>query len=129
MSEKIINSYEIRASLGMTQKEFGERIGVTRDTVALWESNNAERRTKPRQAHVLKMMEIQKEQSEKDPEEVIKTPFQVEYEKMIREQIKKMIEPIIKPLIETSILSLDEKIDNLSQVLLDRKLIEFNEDE
>ena len=109
MTKKIINSYELRTKLEMSQKQFGEAIGVTRDTVALWESKNPERQTKPRQKHALKMLEIQREY-QKDVEDENRSPIEVVIEKIVKEQIEKIILP------------LHEKIDSLSDIISKNQL-------
>ena len=109
MTKKILNSYELRTKLEMSQKQFAEAIGVSRDTVALWESKDPNRQTKPRQDHALKLLKIQREYQE-NTEDENGSSVENAIEKMIKDQLEKMIIP------------LNEKIDKLSEHILKNEL-------
>ena len=109
MSKKQLNTSEIRNLTGLNQTEFGKRIGVTSDTVALWESKDPNRQTKPRQEHALKLLEIQREYQE-NIEDENKSHIEIAMEKFVKDQIEKMIIP------------LNEKIDKLSEHILKNEL-------
>ena len=109
MSKKQLNTSEIRNLTGLNQTEFGKRIGVTRDTVALWESKDPNRQTKPRQDHALKLLKIQREYQE-NIEDENGSSVENAIEKMIKDQLEKMIIP------------LNEKIDKLSEHILKNEL-------
>ena len=101
MKKKVIDSLKLRTKLGISQKTFSEIIGVSRDTVAHWESKNPERRTKPSQQHALKMIEIEIESQEGRQD----TPIEIEIRRIVNEQMKKLILP------------LNEKIDSISRII------------
>ena len=55
---------KIRALTGKSQTEFAELLGVTRSSVTLWESNDLDKRTKPKLAYELQMKKIESQYKE-----------------------------------------------------------------
>lgn len=51
---------KIRALTGLSQVDFGKLLGVSRNSVALWETNDLEKRTKPKLNAAIRMKEIEK---------------------------------------------------------------------
>lgn len=56
----------LRAALGLTQTQFGKRIGAAQTTVSMWESGN----THPQHTHILEALLA----AEKDAGITAKTP-------------------------------------------------------
>jgi len=57
---------KIRALTGKSQTEFAELLGVTRSSVTLWESNDLDKRTKPKLAYALQMKKIESQYKENE---------------------------------------------------------------
>ena len=57
---------KIRALTGKTQSEFAKLFGVSRGAVVLWESNDPDRRTRPKLTFALQMKKIESKYEENE---------------------------------------------------------------
>jgi DNA-binding XRE family transcriptional regulator len=115
MTKKIINSYELRTKLRLSQEELGKIVGVSRDTVAKWESNNPDRQTKPRQQHAIKMVEMYEDYKKSRKEDNLENIVGAAIEKMVEKKIEQIILPLHEKLEFMASLLSKEKLEKLEK--------------
>lgn len=114
-----LNVSKIRGLTAKTQTEFAEIFGVTRHAVALWESLDDKKRTKPKSKYVLKMLAIEKSYAEGNAEsgmkknsEKEKSPFEIEISRIVQKEISNTL-----TVMQEALEKRDDKLKKISNAL------------